>query len=208
MNNTENSTKPESFMKIQLDHYRPPKFIVSEMIPTGVHLFAGSPKTGKWWLMLWLCDRVAKGKKVWEYDTDKCTVLYIALEDTKSTLHFRLDDITEMSSENAYAVTTCSSLNNGLLDEIDEFIDKHPETRLVVIDTLQLVRDSDRAAPLGTGHIKVGGNYAASLKSGKKAKSEGYASVLFLDSKEKKYIDECGPANFFGIKNIRVSSFT
>ncbi len=64
---------------------------------------------------------------------------------------------------------------------------------------IQLVRDYDRAAPQGTGHIKVGGNYAASLRPAARAKKEGYASVLFLDSKEGQHIDEAGPANFFGI---------
>ncbi len=59
----------------------------------------------------------------------------------------------------------------------------------------------DRAAPLGTGHIKVGGNYAGSLTALKIAHDKGYASAMFLDAKEKKYIDEAGPANFFGIKN-------
>ena len=63
-----------------------------------------------------------------------------------------------------------------------------------------IMRDYDRAAPKGTGNIKVGGNYAASLVSGNKAHTEGYIAVLYLDPKEKKYIDECGPANFFGIK--------
>ena len=66
---------------------------------------------------------------------------------------------------------------------------------------MQIVRDYDRAAPLGTGNIKVGGNYAASLRPGSRAHEEGFASVIFLDAKEKKYIDEAGPANFFGIKN-------
>lgn len=64
-----------------------------------------------------------------------------------------------------------------------------------------LSRKYDRAAPLGTGHVKAGGNYAAGLEAMAIAHDGGYASVLFLDSKEKKYIDECGPANFFGIKN-------
>ena len=63
-----------------------------------------------------------------------------------------------------------------------------------------LCRDFDRAAPLGTGNIKVGGNYAASLVPVEIAHDKGFANVLFLDAKEKKYIDECGPANFFGIK--------
>lgn len=67
--------------------------------------------------------------------------------------------------------------------------------------TIELVHDYDRAAPQGTGHIKVGGNYAASLRPADRAQADGYSSVLFLDAKEKKYIDEAGPANFFGIKN-------
>jgi branched-chain amino acid aminotransferase len=65
---------------------------------------------------------------------------------------------------------------------------------------LVIYREYDRAAPLGTGTIKVGGNYAASLVAGQRAHQNGFSSVLYLDAKEKKYIDECGPANFFGIK--------
>jgi len=64
-----------------------------------------------------------------------------------------------------------------------------------------IYREYDRAAPLGTGAIKVGGNYAASLIAGDVAHKDGYSAVLYLDAKEKKYIDECGAANFFGIKN-------
>jgi branched-chain amino acid aminotransferase len=66
---------------------------------------------------------------------------------------------------------------------------------------LIIMRQFDRAAPQGTGQYKVGGNYAASMDAGKIAKEQGFSAVLYLDSKEKKYIDECGPANFFGIKN-------
>ncbi|MDR1091140.1 MAG: branched-chain amino acid aminotransferase [Prevotella sp.] len=64
-----------------------------------------------------------------------------------------------------------------------------------------ILRGYDRAAPLGTGTIKVGGNYAASLTAGNKAHGMGYSAVLYLDAREKKYLDECGPANFFGVKN-------
>jgi branched-chain amino acid aminotransferase len=66
---------------------------------------------------------------------------------------------------------------------------------------IMICRDFDRAAPMGTGNIKVGGNYAASLNSLEKGHELGYGTVLYLDSKERKYIDECGPANFFAIKN-------
>jgi len=63
-----------------------------------------------------------------------------------------------------------------------------------------ICRNIDRAAPLGTGTFKVGGNYAASMRAIIAARDGGYSSTIFLDAKEKKYIDECGPANFFGIK--------
>lgn len=64
-----------------------------------------------------------------------------------------------------------------------------------------LDREQDRAAPRGTGDVKVGGNYAASIYSGHHAHELGYSNVLYLDAKEHKYIEECGAANFFGIKN-------
>lgn len=67
---------------------------------------------------------------------------------------------------------------------------------LVAID-----REQDRAAPRGTGDVKVGGNYAASIFSMENAHKLGYSNVLYLDAKEHKYIEECGAANFFGIKN-------
>lgn len=64
-----------------------------------------------------------------------------------------------------------------------------------------IMREFDRVAPKGTGRWKVGGNYAASLMAGAKAHELGYSAVLYLDPKEKKYLDECGPANFFAIKD-------
>ncbi len=63
-----------------------------------------------------------------------------------------------------------------------------------------LSREYDRVAPKGTGSIKIGGNYAASLNAGEKAHKLGYSVMLYLDPKEKKYLDECGAANFFGVK--------
>lgn len=66
-----------------------------------------------------------------------------------------------------------------------------------------IMRDYDRVAPRGTGRWKVGGNYAASLGAGEHAHALGYSAVLYLDPKEKRYLDECGPANFFAIKDGR-----
>ena len=72
--------------------------------------------------------------------------------------------------------------------------------------SIMVAREYDRAAPKGTGQYKVGGNYAASLTAGERAHKEGFASALFLDAREKKYIDEAGPANFFAIKGNTYST--
>ncbi|HNY08651.1 MAG TPA: branched-chain amino acid aminotransferase, partial [Tenuifilaceae bacterium] len=66
---------------------------------------------------------------------------------------------------------------------------------------IAIIRDSDRAAPLGTGTFKIGGNYAASLRGTIKAHNAGYSSPMYLDACGKRYIDEIGAANFFAIKN-------
>lgn len=65
---------------------------------------------------------------------------------------------------------------------------------------IMISRNHDRAAPQGTGHLKVGGNYAASMSSILEAHEKGFATAMYLDAREKRYIDECGPANFFGIR--------
>ena len=60
-------------------------------------------------------------------------------------------------------------------------------------------KDYDRAAPHGTGHIKMAGNYAASLISGKQAKERGCAVALFLDPATHTFVDEFGTSNFLAI---------
>lgn len=61
-------------------------------------------------------------------------------------------------------------------------------------------RNQDRSAPLGTGDVKVGGNYASSMLSCQEAHDLGYKAVLYTESVYHKYIEECGAANFIAIK--------
>ena len=70
-----------------------------------------------------------------------------------------------------------------------------------------IIREYDRSAPLGTGIYKVGGNYAASLRANKMAHDLGYSCEFYLDAKEKKYMDECGAANFFEIPEEELATF-
>ena len=62
-----------------------------------------------------------------------------------------------------------------------------------------LVTDYDRAAPHGTGGVKVGGNYAASLLPHELAAKRQFADAIYLDPKTHTKIEEVGAANFFGI---------
>lgn len=62
-----------------------------------------------------------------------------------------------------------------------------------------MVSDYDRAAPHGTGNVKVGGNYAAGLLASQEARQKGFAEAIFLDATTRTYIDEVGTSNFFGI---------
>lgn len=120
----------------------PLKFIINRFLPTGLHMLAGSPKIGKSWLALWLCQQVSKGEPIWEFETRQCGALYISLEDTIDRLHFRLSRITEESSEQSYFTTSADSLSGTLIAQLERFMQDYPDTGLIVIDTFQRIRDA------------------------------------------------------------------
>ncbi len=62
-----------------------------------------------------------------------------------------------------------------------------------------IMDEYDRAAPLGVGHVKVAGNYAASLYAHEQAKQAGYPVELYLDAKTHTYVEEFATSNFIGI---------
>jgi len=118
----------------------PVRYIVDNVLPAGLHLFCGSPKIGKSWMMLWLCLMVAKGEPLWEFPTNRCSVLYLCLEDTFTRIQNRLFQITDEAPDNLHFAIMADQINLGLQDQIGGFIKEHPDTRLVVIDTLQRIR--------------------------------------------------------------------
>ncbi len=133
----------------------PPEFIVSEIMPIGLHILAGSPKIGKSWLVLWLCDQIAKGEKVWEYDTQKSGVLYLALEDTYNRLHHRLTSITEESSDYINLAIESYSLEQGLLSQLKEYMYDNNNIKLIVIDTFQQIRNADDRANYANDYYEL-----------------------------------------------------
>lgn len=119
---------------------QPLKFIVQGLIPQGLHVLAGSPKIGKSWLSLWICLQVAKGETVWGFETLKSEVLYLCLEDSFARIQNRLFEITDDAPPTLHFAIMSDAIGNGLENQIEKFIREHPNTGLIVIDTLQKVR--------------------------------------------------------------------
>lgn len=120
-----------------------PEFIVSHLIPQGIHLLGGSPKIGKSWLVLWMCLQIANGEPIWNYETRRGTVLYLALEDSFERLQSRLLEITDEAPGNLHFAILSKSIDDGLNRQIENFIDEHPDTVFIAIDTLQRIRNND-----------------------------------------------------------------
>ena len=118
----------------------PPNFVVDTLISQGLHILAGSPKVGKSWLALWLAVTVAKGEPVWNMTTKQGTTLYLCLEDSVLRIQNRLFEITEDAPDSVHFCTECAHIGQGLEEQVDAFIAAHPDTVLVIIDTLQMVR--------------------------------------------------------------------
>ena len=117
-----------------------PGYIVDQLLPQGLHILAGAPKIGKSWLALWLCLQVAKGEPVWTFPTSPGTVLYLCLEDSYARIQRRLFLLTEDAPPTLHFANLSGLIGNGLEEQIRGFLRAHPETVLVVIDTLQKVR--------------------------------------------------------------------
>ena len=132
------------------------KFVVDRLLPEGLHILAGAPKIGKSWLALWLCLCVAKGESVWDFSVTKGTVLYLCLEDSLTRIQNRLFQITEDAPDTLHFTTLAGSIGGGLEDQLKGFLTEHPGTALVVIDTLQKVRQpGENANPYASDYRDI-----------------------------------------------------
>ena len=121
-----------------------PFFVVDGLIPTGLTLFCGSQKIGKSWLMLKLCLCVSQGLPLWDMPTLEGDVLYLCLEDIFCRIQDRLFKLTdEASGRLRFAVASCK-LPDGLIVQLEDYLKEYPDSRLIVIDTLQKVRTASK----------------------------------------------------------------
>ena len=119
---------------------KPARFVVNGLLPRGLNIVAGKRKEGKSWLMLDLCFSVAEGEKFLDHDTEQGTVLYLDLEDPESRLIQRARGIRDVIPSKFHEATKAGRLGGGLTEQIEDFVKEHPDTNLVVIDTLQKIR--------------------------------------------------------------------
>lgn len=119
---------------------RPP--VIDGLLQNGTYIFAGAPKVGKSFLMAQLAYHVATGKPLWGYEVHQGTVLYLALEDGHERLQkrmyrmFGVEDVSKL-----HFAISAKQLGNGLDAQLEKFVREHPDTRLIIIDTLQKVRE-------------------------------------------------------------------
>ena len=117
------------------------KYIIDEILPIGLHLFCGASKIGKSWLMLKICLQVSKGEPIWELETKQSDVLYLCLEDTFARIQNRLFKITNEANSKLHFAVSTNKISSGLIFQLRGFIKQFPDTKLIVIDTLQKIRN-------------------------------------------------------------------
>ena len=117
--------------------------VVEGLLYPGVYLFVGAPKVGKSFLMAQLAYHVSKGLPLWGYEVRQGAVLYLALEDDYPRLQGRLYRMFgEDSAADLHLSIYAKQLNSGLEEQLRRFVREHPDTRLIIIDTLQKIREA------------------------------------------------------------------
>lgn len=130
----------EQLLSTEFEPLRP---VISRILPSGTFVYAGASKIGKSWMVLWLANQIALGLPVWDFETTKCEVLYLSLEDTGRRLQQRLNEIADEVGKVHFA-TKAGLLGNGLEEQLVGFIQKCPAAKLIIIDTLEKVRNSQK----------------------------------------------------------------
>lgn len=132
---------------------RPKGYLIDRLLHPGVFLLAGASKVGKSWLVLWLAHCVSLGKPVWELQTRQCSVLYLSLEDTPNRMQQRLDAVTGGQTGQIYIGYDAELLGRGFEKQLTNHLLSHPDTGLVIVDTLQRIR------PPGAERYSYAGDY-------------------------------------------------
>ena len=134
--------KVKSMTELYDTVYPPSKPVVEGLLYNGTYLFVGAPKVGKSFFMAQLGYHVSKGIPLWNYPVTQGAVLYLALEDTEERLQKRLARMFGVEdSENFYFAVEAETLNTGLEEQLEQFVERNKDARMIIIDTLQKVKE-------------------------------------------------------------------
>lgn len=125
---------------------KPIEYCVDGLISQGLFILAGAPKVGKSWLALDMCLSIAKGEKVLGKETSCGHVVYLSLEDSLIRLQNRLYELTDEPSDNLNFAIMAESISNGLPEQIEYCRKRFDDLKIVVIDTLQKVRNESESS--------------------------------------------------------------
>ena len=160
----------------------PLNFVVDTLLSQGLHILADSPKVGKSWLALWLCLCAAQGKPLWTFVTRPCEMLYLCLEDSFQRIQSRLFEITEDAPASVHFTTNSGTLGKGLEEQLCSFLAEHPDTVLIIIDTLQMIR--------GTGYDNTYANDYRDLSVLKHIADTHGIAILLIHHLRKEFADD------------------
>ena len=117
--------------------------VVENLLYTGAYILAGAPKIGKSFLVAQIAYHISSGRPLWGYQVRQGTVLYLALEDDEGRLQRRMYRMFGVEGASSlYFATNAKLIGSGLDGQLENFVQEHRDTRLIVIDTLQKVRET------------------------------------------------------------------
>ena len=119
---------------------RPP--IIDGLLYAGAYILAGAPKIGKSFLVAQIAYHVSTGKSLWDYEVHPGTVLYLALEDDFQRIQSRMFMMYGVNdTDRLHFATAAGKIGNGLDEQLENFVREYPDTRLIIIDTMQKIRE-------------------------------------------------------------------
>ena len=153
--------RPQSISSAALmdQDYVPAEFVVKGLLPKGLTILGGSPKIGKSWMVLDLCHHVAKGEPFLGMEVTQGTVWYLSYEDNSDRMKHRLACIGADGLENFQISTReheLGTMAGDLPEAVDRFMREHPDTKLIVMDTMQLAKGSSKEPQYGGDYADTG----------------------------------------------------
>ena len=131
-----------SMTELYQTSYKSRPLIIDGLLYGGAYILAGAPKIGKSFLVAQIAYHISTGKKLWDYEVHQGTVLYLALEDDYQRIQSRMFMMYGVEdSSNLYFATAANKIGNGLDEQLEFFMNEHPDTKLVIIDTMQKIRE-------------------------------------------------------------------